>query len=107
MQWFGLLAAPLAWAVQLVFGFGAADANCSRGGAQWGIDVGTWEASLTAAAAVFAVAGEVSAALVFRETDEDDRLHFFATAGLVGNVLFIGLITLTAFGVFTHLGCHQ
>jgi len=115
LQWFGLLAAPLAWAVQLVVGFGAADANCARGGGRWGIDVEAWEIALTAAAATVAVAAEISAARLYRELRnvEDDapgprgRLHFFSVAALVGNVLFLGLIALTAFGALSHLGCEQ
>ena len=115
LQWFGLLAAPLAWAVQLVFGFGAADANCSSGGTTWGIAVGPWEAGFTAGALVIALAAEASAALLYRElrSVEDDgpgpegRLHFFAVAALIGNVIFLGAIALTAFGVFEHLGCQQ
>jgi hypothetical protein len=115
LQWFGLLGAPLAWTVQLVVGFGAADANCSRAGSQWGIDVQTWEITLTAAAATVAVCAEVSALTLFRELRdvEDDapgprgRLHFFSVASLIGNVLFMGLIALTAFGVLSHQGCRQ
>jgi len=115
LQWFGLLAAPLAWTVQLVVGFGAADANCARAGSRWGISVEGWMIGLTAAAATVAVCAELSAAALFRELRdvEDDapgprgRLHFFSVAALVGNVLFIGLIVLTAFGVLSHLGCRQ
>ena len=115
MQWYGLLAAPLAWCVQLVVGFGAADANCSRGAMHWGIPVGAWVAGLTAGAAVIAVSAELTALALYRELREvaDDapgprgRLHFFSIAALVGNVLFIGVITLTAVGVFSHLGCRQ
>src|SRR5437867_3643725 len=51
LQWFGLLAAPLAWTVQLVVGFGVADASCARAGSHWGIDVESWEIAITPAAA--------------------------------------------------------
>src|SRR6185437_9303231 len=86
LQWFGLLAAPLAWTVQLVVGFGAADANCARAGSRWGISVEGWMIGLTAAAATVAVCAELSAAALFRELRdvEDDapgprgRLHFFS-----------------------------
>lgn len=115
LQWFGLLAAPLAWTVQLVVGFGAADANCARAGSRWGISVEAWMIGLTAAAAAVALCAEASAAALYRELRdvEDDapgprgRLHFFSVAALIGNVLFIGLIALTAFGAFSHLGCEQ
>jgi hypothetical protein len=115
LQWFGLLAAPLAWTVQLVAGFGVADAHCAPAGSRWGIDVETWEIALTAVAGTVAVSAEVSALTLYRELRnvEDDapgprgRLHFFSVAALIGNVLFIALITLTAVGVLTHLECRS
>ena len=115
LQWFGLLAAPLAWTVQLVVGFGVADASCARAGSHWGIDVESWEIAITAAAATVAVCAELSALTLYRELRdvEDDaagprgRLHFFSIASLIGNVLFMGLIALTAAGVLTHLECRQ
>jgi len=115
MQWFGLLGAPFAWAVQLVVGFGVANASCSAGSSQWRIPVEAWEIALTAGAATVAVCGELAAATLYRELRnvEDDapgprgRLHFFSVASLAGNVLFLGLIALTGFGVLSHLGCRQ
>jgi hypothetical protein len=115
LQWFGLLAAPLAWTVQLVFGFGVADASCARAGRDRVIDVEAWEIALTAAAATVAVCAELSALTLYRELRdvEDDapgprgRLHFFSVAALIGNVLFLALIALTAVGVLTHLECRQ
>jgi hypothetical protein len=115
LQWFGLLAAPLAWTVQLVAGFGVADAHCARAGSRWGIDVETWEIALTAVAATVAVCAEFSALTLYRELRDvaDDapgprgRLHFFAVAALIGNILFIALITLTAVGALAHLECRQ
>lgn len=115
LQWFGLLAAPLAWAVQLVVGFGVAEASCARAGSRWGIDVETWQITLTAAAATVAVCAEVSVLTLYRELRgvEDDapgprgRLHFFAVAGMFGNVLFLSLIALTAVGALSHLECRS
>jgi hypothetical protein len=115
LQWFGLLAAPLAWTVQLVVGFGVADAYCAPAARRWGIDVETWEIAVTAVAAVVAVSAELSAFTLYRELRgvHDDapgprgRLHFFSVASLIGNVLFMALITLTAVGVLSHLECRQ
>jgi hypothetical protein len=115
LQWFALLAAPLAWAVQLVVGFGVADANCARAGSRWGISVDTWMIALAAAAGTVAVCAEISAVTLYRDlrnVDEDapgpeGRLHFFSVAALVGNVLFMALITLTAFGSLYHTQCRQ
>jgi hypothetical protein len=114
-QWFGLLGAPLAWTVQLVAGFGAADANCAPGSAHWGVPVEGWQIGFTAAAATIAVCAELSAAALYlrlRDVHDDapgprGRLHFFSVAALAGNVLFIALIALTGFGALSHLGCRQ
>ena len=48
LQWFGLLAAGLAWTAQLVLGFGVSIAACSAGSGRWGVDVHTWVIVLTA-----------------------------------------------------------
>ena len=50
LQWFGLLAAPLAWAVQLVVGFGVAEASCARAGGRAASATGRYR--LTASDAV-------------------------------------------------------
>jgi hypothetical protein len=115
LQWFGLLAAPLAWTTQFLAGLAVAGAPCARGGGHWGISVEAWEIALAAAAGTVAVCAQLSAVTLYRELRdvEDDapgprgRLHFFSVASLVGNVLFIALITLTAVGAAAHSGCRQ
>jgi hypothetical protein len=97
LQWIGLLAAPLAWAVQLVAGFGASLAACSAGGRD--VSLVPWELALTAAAAAVAVAGQVAAVAAWRATRHADsppvsRVHFFADAALLGNTLFLVMILL-------------
>jgi len=52
---------------------------------------------------------------VYRATDgvghdapgPEGRLHFFAVAALVGNVLFLMLVGLDGLGSLTHLPCVQ
>ena len=103
LQWLGLLAGGLTWAAQLVVGFGTTQAECSAGGLRWGIGNDDWQLALLAAAGLVVIAAEVAAALVFvrtRGTEKDDpppdgRLHFFAAAALVANVLFLGAIVLS------------
>ncbi len=97
LQWIGLLAAPLAWAVQLVAGFGASVAACSAGGRD--VSLVPWELALTAAAAAVAVVGQAAAVLAWRATQRADsapvsRMHFFADAALLGNTLFLAMILL-------------
>jgi hypothetical protein len=112
LQWFGLLAAPLAWAVQLVAGFGVADAACDGAG---GVSVTPYETTLTAVALGIALLAEAAAVVLFRElaTVEEDapgpagRLRFFAVAALLGNVLFFVIILLSGVGSVVHLPCVQ
>jgi hypothetical protein len=115
LQWFGLLAAALAWTGQLVLGFGVTDAACSAGSARWGIDVHTWEIVLLVAGAGAAVVAEAAALVLFldtRGTGEDDpppwgRRHFFASAALVGNALFLTVILLSGLATLAHSPCTQ
>ena len=115
LQWFGLLAAGLAWTAQLVLGFGVSIAACSAGSARWGVNVHTWAIVLTAAGATIALLAEAAAVTVFldaRETDEYGpppwgRRHFLAVAAMVGNLLFFVAILLNGAGVLSHSSCVQ
>jgi hypothetical protein len=115
MQWFGLLAAPLAWTTQLVVGFYAASATCARGTRHWGVPLQSWQLALGLAAATVAVAAQVTTVTLWRELREVEedapgplgRLHFFSVASLVGNTLFLALIVLTAVGALAHVECRQ
>lgn len=110
LQWFGLLAAPVAWTAQMVVGFYAADAGCARG-----LPITPWEVTLAVAAGTVAVLAEASALVVFRATSHVDRdapgpygrLRFFAMASLLGNVLFFVIIVLVGVGTVYHLPCSQ
>jgi hypothetical protein len=115
LQWFGLLAAPLAWTAQFVAGLAIAGAYCAPAGSRWGISVEAWQIVLAAAAGTVAVCAQLSALTLYRELRdvEDDapgprgRLHFFSVASIAGNALFLALITLTAVGAVSHSGCRQ
>jgi hypothetical protein len=115
LQWFGLLGAPLAWTVQLVMGFGVTEADCSAGGARWGLGVDTWEISLMAVTGAVVVLAEVSAVglyLATRDVAYDDppplgRRRFFVTASSLGNVLFLAMILMSGLAAVYHTPCHQ
>ena len=110
VQWIGVVVAPLAWALQHVVGYGIAQARCSIGGEHWGISNSVWELALLACAASLVLLSEAAAIAVFRETREVNygdgppgdgrwdgrlpytRLHFFATAAMVANVLFLAAL---------------
>ena len=113
LQWFGLLGAGLVWTVQLVVGFGVAQAACSAAGRRWGIDLDTWEIALMVAAGIFVLLSEAAAVSVFLETRSTPhdgpppwgRRHFFAAGAALGNVLFLMIVLLSGIGAIYHAGC--
>jgi hypothetical protein len=113
LQWIGLFAAPAAWTVQLLVGFGASVAACGDGGRS--ISLETWQIAVTVAAAAVALAGQTAAAVSWRTTrghDETDpppagRIRFFADAALVANTIFIVLILLGGITAAHHTPCRQ
>jgi hypothetical protein len=110
VQWIGVVVAPLAWTAQHVVGYGVGEARCNVGGLSWGIGYDTWQLAILAVACLLVVVSEAAAVAVFvgtRETNYGDgppgsgrwegavpysRLHFFATAAMVANVLFLTVI---------------
>jgi hypothetical protein len=113
LQWYGLLGAGLAWTVQLVLGFGVSYANCDTVGAQWGIDVVTWQIVLMVVGGLFAVVAEVAAVSVFLSTRRDryddpppaGRHHFFSYAAMLGNLLFINAILISGIAAVANTTC--
>jgi len=121
VQWIGVVVAPLAWTGQHVVGYGVGEARC-KVGAGWGIGFDTWQLAILAAAAVLILISEAAAVTVFLATREANygdgpagegrwgggvpytRLHFFAMAAMVANVLFLTAIFLDGLGsVFSAL----
>ncbi len=111
VQWVGVMVAPLAWTGQHVVGYGVGQARCEVGAA-WNIGFDTWQLAILAAAGLLILISEAAAVTVFVATREvnygdgppDDgrlagvvpasRLHFFATAAMVANVLFLAVVLL-------------
>jgi hypothetical protein len=125
IQWIGVVVAPLAWTGQHVVGYGAGQARCSVGGASWGIAYDTWQLAILVAAGLLVLVSEAAAVTVFfatRDTNYGDgpagagrwggavpytRLHFFATAAMVANVLFFAVILLDGLGAVFSTLCAQ
>lgn len=111
LQWFGLLGAPFAWAIQLVIGYFLAEAHCET--THWTSGWSASEVAITATAAAVAVLAEAAAVSVFvslRSIHEDapgrdGRQRFFAVGGLVGNVLFFTAILLSGITAAATQGC--
>lgn len=112
LQWAGLLAGGLAFAVAHVFGYGVSLAECSG---RWSIANDPVEATLLCIAAACAVAAGAASALVLRETRstsyEDDpplaRIRFFAIAAAVANVIFLMILLLDLVGNLAAAVCRQ
>jgi hypothetical protein len=115
LQWFSLFAGPLAWTTEHVVGYFVSDAACSVAGARWGLDTAVWQATLAVLAGAVVVTAWLAAYVTFRETravDKDEpgplgRIHFFAQAALLGNVLFFVIVVLDGIGTVHDLPCHQ
>jgi hypothetical protein len=124
VQWIGVVVAPLAWTGQHVVGYGVGQARCTAG-ANWGIAYDTWQLAILGAAVLLVLVSEAAAVAVFlatRETNYGDgppgdgrwagavpytRLHFFATAAMVANVLFLTVILLDGLGSVANALCVQ
>ena len=125
VQWIGVVAAPLAWAGQHVVGYGTGEARCSVTGMTWGISYDVWQLAIMTSAGILILLSEAAAVTVFlatRDTNYGDgppgagrwggavpysRLHFFGTAAMVANVLFLTVIFMSGLGsVFSTL-CAQ
>ncbi len=110
LQWIGTLVPPFVWATQHVLGYGIATAECGDGRVtRTGVSNTVWELALLGLAALVVVAAEAAAVAVFRATKgedpEDSRLHFFATAAVVANVLFLTIILLDGLTSGLETGC--
>jgi hypothetical protein len=126
LQWVGLLLGAGVWLGQHFVGYNVAEADCRPGSAHWGISNDLWQGVLMAAALALVAAAELSAIAVFRRTrgadygdgpPEDDtrfggalpysRLHFFATASMLANVLFALIILLDGIATIANINCRQ
>lgn len=108
LQWYALLGGALAWAAQHVGGYFVSTAGCGS----VGFHTSGGQIALAVCAGVAIAAAEAAAFVVFRSTGADDpapggRLHFFAQAALLGNVLFFLIVVLNGVGSVYHLPCAQ
>jgi hypothetical protein len=113
LQWYALFGGALAWAAAHVLGYFVAVGGCDASVAYWHLNIVLWEALVMAVSLAAVLAAQAAAFVVYRETagvDKDapgpaGRLHFFAQAALLGNVLFFMLVVLDAAGVLFHSNC--
>jgi ubiquinol-cytochrome c reductase cytochrome c subunit len=111
LQWYALLGGALAWTAEHVLGYFVSDGGCSGHVAHAAL----WGSLLTGFGVAAVAAAQVAAVTVYRATREvghdapgpAGRLRFFAVAALVGNVLFLMLVSLDGLGSLAHLPCAQ
>jgi hypothetical protein len=108
LQWYALFGGALAWAAQHVVGYFVSTAGCGS----VGVNMTVAQVLLAVGAGVLVLGAEAAAFTVFRATAPDapppaGRLHFFAQAALLGNVLFLVIVVLDGTGAITHLPCAQ
>jgi hypothetical protein len=105
LMWFGVWAAPVAWALQHAAGVMLGLAQCNPNGRRWQIALGTWEVAIAVIAAAVAITGIVAAVLAFRATSDrseapppGSRIHFMAAMALAIGPLFLAIIVLNGLG---------
>lgn len=125
LQWVGVVAAPLVWAGQHVFGLGLGMAVCHEGGMNWGVGYDVWQLTLLSCTGLVIVVSEACAILVIRYTLHTNvgdgpkgegpwnaavpysRIHFFALTAAIFNVLFLTAILLDGLGSTFAVICRQ
>jgi hypothetical protein len=110
VMWFGVAAPPLAWVVQLLFGWLVDEARCGRGSMRWGIDDHLWEAAISVGAIAVAAAGLAAALATLRAVragagDARGRVHFLAVTSASAAAVFVLLTIITLAGVVSQEPC--
>jgi hypothetical protein len=115
LQWFGLGAGGIVWISSFLAGTALSQAVCNPASGRWGIPHDGIQIALTAVACTLILSAEAAALAVFRATrdvGEQDppphgRLHFFASAALVSNVIFFMIILLSGVANIVDRACQQ
>jgi hypothetical protein len=114
LQWLGLGLGAAVWFAAHLVGFGLTQAACSAGGRQWGISIALWQALLMGVAVALVLLAEAAAVAVFARTRDPDlaglpytRMHFFATAAIVANLVFLMIVVLDGTAAIVHGTCVQ
>jgi hypothetical protein len=96
--WVGLLAAPLAWATQLLLGWGSEELGCPTSASTTvaGLELDNFVVVVSLAAATVALGGLVVAVTSTLSARDDTlgRVSFMAAAGILVSAVFLGAIVL-------------
>jgi len=100
LLWFGVFAAPLAWAGHLVAGYTFEEAACSNGSRLWWHGEHWWQVGVTVVALAVGALGMLAALSSVRSVrqaevpDPRGRVHFLALFGFAGSLFFLAIIAL-------------
>ena len=110
---------------QHLAGLTISEAECSPGGAGWGISNDVWLGVLTGVTVVLVLCAEAAAIAVFARTRganfgdgppgdgrfggrlPETRWHFFATASIVANAIFLLIVVLDGTASIADVACRQ
>jgi hypothetical protein len=113
LAWYGVLGAPLAWAVELLAGYGTQEAACSRGSssASFAGNADSAIGALTVVMLLVAVGGALAARAAGRALAEGEiedprgRVAFMARFGTIASLLFALAIVLSGIPIFWVESC--
>ncbi len=111
--WFGVLAAPAAWSVQLVIGGELPELGCAPGAGApdiYGFGIEAILRAATVALALVALAGGVVAFRCWRKerystSSPENRAGWMALAGVMTSAVFFVIIVLGLFPTWYLTGC--
>jgi hypothetical protein len=98
LLWFGVFAAPLAWAGHLVAGYSFEEAACSDGSRLWWHGEHWWQVGVTVVALAVGLLGMLAALAIVRTVrragipDPRGRVRFVAVFGLAASLFFLAII---------------
>jgi hypothetical protein len=115
LQWFGLFAGPIAFALEHVVGVFSVLADCNPAGRAWAVPQHPIQLGAMGVAAVVIVAAEGAAFLAYRATTDVSqegepplgRIRFLSTAALIVGPIFLTLVLLSGLGAAGHPNCQQ
>lgn len=115
LLWFGVLGAPLAWALQLAAGFGLTQATCgaAAAGGGWDLHLDAWTIAVAAVAVTTSLAALAAAIATFRAVrgagsdPPAGRILFLAVIGIAIAPLFAAMILMSGLGAVLLTPCVQ
>jgi hypothetical protein len=125
LQWVGLLLGAGVWSTAHLAGFGVTQAECGAAAGSFGISNDLWQGVIMGISIALLLVAEAAAVAVFAQTRganfgdgppgegrfhgelPQTRIHFFATAAIFANAIFLMIVLLDGAAVIVHGTCTQ